>query len=87
MMNVTYCPTNGKLHTVEFDDKMGIGIHRKGTQVTLPLGVDEWQTLSMPSKVQVIFTDDSQIDVLIERLNKLKNLRLKYNEPLQEISL
>jgi hypothetical protein len=86
-MNATYCPVTGRLHTVEYEDKLCIGIHRKGVQVTLPLGVDEWQTLSMPSKVQVIFTDDSQIDTLIEGLNKLKNLKMMYNTPVPQVIL
>lgn len=86
-MNVTYCPKTGKVHTVEFDDQLSIGVHRKGAQVILPLGSDEWQTLSMPNKTSIIFTNDSQIDLLIERLQKLKTLKAKYCEPVSEIIL
>lgn len=84
---VEYCKSNGRPHTVNFDDGLAMGVHRKGTQVTLPLGVKEWQTLPMPSKLQVIFTDDEQIDRLIERLTKLKSLKAVYNQPINNIDL
>lgn len=86
-MQVTYCEKTGKPYTVEYPDNLSIGMHRKGTQVTLPLGNDEWSTLSMPNKVSLIFSNDSQIDLLIERLNKLKKLKEIYNQPVEEVVL
>lgn len=86
-MNITYCPIKGKPHTVEFDDKLKIGLHRKGTQVTLPLGKSDWNLNVMPGFIEVIFTSDDQIDLLIERLTQLKNLKEIYNQPVEEVIL
>lgn len=85
--NVVYCSKTGKPYTVEFDDKLAIGMHRKGTQVTLPLGIEEWQTLSMPNFVQLIFTDPAQIDTLISKLEYLKSMDNNYNQPNQRVIL
>ena len=84
-MNITYCPKTGKPYNLEYDDQVEIGMHKRGTQIVLPLFSKEWQVLPMVNKFQIILTSDSQIDSLIERLTKLKTLKAKYNEPTKEL--
>lgn len=74
-----YCEETGKPHTLTFDDGLCVGVHRRGSQVTVPLGDDLWSTLCMNGKVQIIFNSDEQIDLLIQRMEELKTLKNNYN--------
>lgn len=79
-MKTKYCENTGKPHSLFFDDGLSVGIHRQGVQMTVPLGRTEWGAYCKDGKVEIAFKEDSQIDLLIERLQKLKELKANYNK-------
>jgi hypothetical protein len=76
---IQYCRETGKPHTINFDDGLSVGIHRGGVQMTLPLGKSCWSAICKDGKVEVSFKEREQIELLIERLQKLKDLKSNYD--------
>jgi hypothetical protein len=80
---IEYCRETGKPHTINFDDGLNLGIHRQGLQVTVPLGKGEWGATCKYGKVEFVFKEDEQLDLMIERLQKLKQLKQNYTQEKQ----
>lgn len=75
---IKYCEKTGKPHTLHYEDGLDVGLHRRGCQIIIPLGVDAWETICVAGKVNLVFTDEKQIDLLISRLQELRELKVNY---------